>query len=373
MTKIYQLITSVQLGGAEIVAFNLAEYCGNDPQDNFEFSILELFNTKNAYAKAKKADLTAKNIRVRTLHKGSKRSGLLFAPFKLVYYIWKEKPSIIHSHTDLPDFVLSVALRVLKIIQLKPPMIIRTIHNTQLWRTHFRLGRFTESAFSNEHIVSVSNFALKAYEQLRIKNNLSISEQRQVIYNGRELPQKQPHPFKINKEKINVAFCGRFEEYKGMDILIPAIPEISRLFPDTFIFHIIGDGTYKKQLLQLSMERNNVFLYNPVPNISNMFYAFDYIFMPSHFEGLALISIEASLSKVPVIASFAPGLDETLPEDWPLKFHLDHKDKLYSIFKNIKESNYDVELLKEQLYSYATKMFSLHSMISAYSKIYKNE
>ncbi len=59
--------------------------------------------------------------------------------------------------------------------------------------------------------------------------------------------------------------------------------------------------------------------------------------MPSHFEGLPLTSIEASFSGVPVIAAHAPGLDETLPENWPLKFHLENNDELYSIFENIKE------------------------------------
>ncbi len=86
---------------------------------------------------------------------------------------------------------------------------------------------------------------------------------------------------------------------------------------------------------KLSHKINDMILYDPIPDVSNMFYAFDYIFMPSHFEGLGLISVEASLAKVPVIASFAPGLDETLPENWPLRFHLKNNEELYSIFEKI--------------------------------------
>jgi len=43
MSKIYQLITSVQLGGAEIVAFDLAEYCGKGLRHNPEITVVELY------------------------------------------------------------------------------------------------------------------------------------------------------------------------------------------------------------------------------------------------------------------------------------------------------------------------------------------
>ena len=43
MIKVFQLIRSIHLGGAEIVAFNLSEYCNTD-NNNFEFVIIELHN-----------------------------------------------------------------------------------------------------------------------------------------------------------------------------------------------------------------------------------------------------------------------------------------------------------------------------------------
>lgn len=370
MSKIYQLITSVQLGGAEIVAFDLAEYCEAGLRHNTEITVVELYPTQNSYAVAKKEELASKNIRVITLHKGSKRMSLVFAPFSLIRLIKKEKPSIIHNHTDLPDLVLSVAIRIGKFLRLPFPKIIRTIHNTQLWRTHHKLGRIAESAYENESVAAVSSYAMNAYEQLRKKYRLPVSRNRQIIYNGCAAPQQCPHPFRIDKEKINIVFCGRFEDYKGMDILIPAISEIGRLYPHQFLFHLIGDGTYKKQLQQLSQQRDDVILYDPLPNVSAMFYAFDYLLMPSHFEGLGLISIEASFSGVPVIASFAPGLDETLPDNWPLKFHLDKREELYAIFENIKNCAYNREELQKMAYDFVSRRFSQDKMIQSYNALY---
>lgn len=303
MSNIFQLISSIQLGGAENVAFDLAEHSGKELQGKPEIIIVELYATRNEYAKSKKEELKSRNIRVITLYNGSKRESLVFAPLSLLSLIKKEKPLIIHSHTDLPDFVLATTIRLIRFFRIKRPHVVRTIHNTQLWRSHHKLGRFTESAFGEEYIVSVSSYAMAAYEQLRKKYDLPISNNRQIIYNGCVVPKQSPHPFKIDHQKINIVFCGRFEDYKGMETLIQAIPEIENLFPSRFLFHLIGNGSYKKQLQKLVRENNNVLLYSPVNNVSTMFYGFNYLWMPSHFEGLALISIESSFSGVPVIAS----------------------------------------------------------------------
>ncbi|MEA5126985.1 MAG: glycosyltransferase family 4 protein [Proteiniphilum sp.] len=370
MNKIYQLITSVQLGGAEIVAMDLAEHCGKDTDIKTEMTIVELFSTQNSYAVAKKKELASKNIRIITLYKGSKRMSLIFAPFSLIRLIKKERPFIIHSHTDLPDLVLSVTMRIARFFRFQFPQVARTIHNTQLWRTHHALGRITESVYGDESIVAVSSYAMNAYEELRKKYGLNISPNRTIIYNGCTVPQPCPHSFNINRERINIVFCGRFEEYKGMETLISAIPEIERRFPRHFQFHLIGDGSYKTQLQQLARENENVFLYDPISNVSTMFHAFDYLLMPSHFEGLGLISVEASFSGVPVIASFAPGLDETLPETWPLKFYLNNHDELYVIFGNIVHNRYEKSKLQKMAYDFVSKRFSQNRMIQSYNTLY---
>lgn len=371
MEKIFQLITSVQLGGAEMVAFDLAEHCRRVGAIGADITVVELFSTQNQYALAKKEELKAKGIRIITLFRGSKRMSLLFDPFMLIYYLRKEKPAVIHSHTDLPDFVLSVVIRLSRLMGIRVPGIVRTIHNTQLWRSHYQMGKFTEKAFKNECVVAVSSYAMTAYEQLRKKYDLSISDNRQIIYNGRLVPEKRPHPFVIDKGRINVAFCGRFEDYKGMETLLPTVREIQHRYPGGFTFHIIGDGTYRKQLEQLTREEPDVFLYDPLPNVSTLFHAFDYIFMPSHFEGLTLISIESSFAGVPVIASFAPGLDETLPENWPLKFHLDRVEELYEIFDKVYKHQYDRESLKTKALDFVGRKFSLSKMIHSYILLYQ--
>jgi len=370
MSKIFQLINSIQLGGAEIVAFNLAEYCKSNTSIDFEFVVVELHQTKEAYSIEKKKELVSKNIRIICLSKASKRLSLIFGSFVLGYHMLKEKPDIVHSHTDLPDFVLATTLRLFSILKIKKPKIVRTMHNTELWPTHNKIGKYTETAFVNDRIVAVSKAALDAYNTLRFKSNLPASLFQQVIYNGRRVPQQKEHPFIINTEKINIAFCGRFEVQKGIDILIERIKVINKKFEGVFLFHIIGSGTYHHEVIKLSKIESNVLVYDAIPNVAEKLYAFDFLIMPSRFEGLALISIEASYSKVPLIAAFAPGLSETLPKDWPLQFHLENENELLMVFDKISNRMYNLEALKNKVYSFVSGKFSHSGMINAYSKLY---
>jgi len=370
MIKIFQFISSIQLGGAEIVAFNLSEFCNTNSPVRLEFVVVELYQTNDYYSIQKKSELQSKNIRIISLGNRNKIFSLLISPFLLFYHLLAEKPNIIHSHTDEPDFVLSSTKRLFAILHIKFPKIVRTIHNTVLWPTHIKLGRYVETVFIDDWIVGVSDCALESYNDLRNKYNLNISKHLFTIYNGCLIPKKTEHTFKIDNQKINIAFCGRFENQKGIDILIERIKVLNDRFKDDFVFHVIGKGSYQNEVLKLAKVNSNVIVYDSVPNMSERLYAFDFLIMPSRFEGLVLISIEASYSKVPVIAAIAPGLSETLPKDWPLLFHLENEIELVTIFQNIKNRKYDMESLKNQAYFYVSTKFSHSSMIEAYSKLY---
>lgn len=368
--KIFQLITSINLGGAENVAFHLSEQCLVDSTMPAEFTIVELYRSKTDYANAKRIELQEKKIKTYCLFKGSKRLSLIFAPFALLRVIKKEKPTIIHSHTDLPDLVLATTIRMMRLFRMGIPEIVRTIHNTELWSTHPRIAQYTESAFHNDVIVGVSKAALQAYFNIRKKTKLSSSPQNQVIYNGCNLPVLSSIEIALNPNKINIAFCGRFEYQKGVDVLIERIKTINKLYAEIFNFYFIGDGQLANGVLELTKKFDNVIRHSAIASISNKLHHFDFILMPSRFEGLPLVSIEASFSKVPVIASKAPGLEETLPENWALWFDLNNEKELLSVFEKIAHNELDLKRLKEESFAFVNQYFTMNSMIQEYDKVY---
>jgi glycosyltransferase involved in cell wall biosynthesis len=370
MIRIFEIISSVSLGGAENVAFTLVDKCSAEHPGKFEFIIVELYASKSFYALRKKVELRSKGVRVITLGGTSKRWSLLIGHFKLLYHIKKEKPTIIHAHTDLPDFVLGM---VKKINRLKGIKIIRTIHNTELWSDHPLIGKIVESSYQEDTIIGCSKAALQAYYNLRKKNGLPISSRSTIIYNGCAIPKNESHHFRLDPKRVNIAFCGRFFYQKGIDILIQFLEKHAEEFQVNLLFHFVGDGPYKEKVLKLAERHSNVIAYGSVTNLSRKIHDFDFLIMPSRFEGLPLISLESSLSKVPVIAARAPGLDETLPTEWPLFFNLDNSLELKTILEKIASHTFTKENLKEIAFQYVSEKFSMEEMTRAYSAQYLEE
>lgn len=368
MTSIFQLITSINLGGAENVAFELAESCRQN--GNFQCHVVELFRTENAYSDSKRCLLASKGIPQISLSRAGKRPGLLIAPLRLARLLGATRPDIIHSHTDLPDLVLASALRWMNIWKIPTPKIIRTIHNVALWPTHPILARYTESALRDDAVVGVSSAALSAYDRARERFGLTRSSSRQVIYNGCHLPTPQPVPFHLPPGHLQVGFCGRFDHQKGVDILADRIRTLQRIWSGRLAFHLIGAGACRPLLEAVAADSAHVYLHPPIVGVADYLHAFDCMIMPSRFEGLGLVAIEAALAKIPMIATDAPGLRETLPDDWPLKFDLEDESQLIGHFQRILDGTYDLKALGVRFFEHASKKFSSKGMIDAYTKLY---
>ena len=119
-------------------------------------------------------------------------------------------------------------------------------------------------------------------------------------------------------ECANIAFCivGSLSRRKGHDRLLCAM---ERLFREGYIFdlYILGEGTRKKSLLDLSHEMNILehvhfegFKVNPYPYIKNC----DCLISASLAEGYPLVVCEALAVGTPIIATQCSGNDDVLGE-----------------------------------------------------------
>lgn len=91
--------------------------------------------------------------------------------------------------------------------------------------------------------------------------------------------------------------------------------------------------------------------------------------MPSRFEGLPLLSIEASLAHTPTIINRSPGLKDTFPTDWPLAVDNNSVEAFVDIFRNkLVDINY--EQLADIAYKYAKDNFSIGKMQREYEAVY---
>lgn len=103
---------------------------------------------------------------------------------------------------------------------------------------------------------------------------------------------------KINDEDILIGHVGRFFEQKNHEFLIKIFYELSKLNPHYKLI-LIGEGSLKEQIKQQveALNLNNKVIFTGSINNTNEYYnAMDIFLLPSLFEGLPMVLIEAQTS-----------------------------------------------------------------------------
>jgi hypothetical protein len=105
-----------------------------------------------------------------------------------------------------------------------------------------------------------------------------------------------------------VGWMGRISTVKGLDVLLQAltaVPEASCV--------LVGDGPERRSLEQLAREldiEDRVVITGWVDQPRDYLPSFDVVALPSRFDSLPLVIIEAMLAQRPVIASDVGGVSE---------------------------------------------------------------
>jgi glycosyltransferase involved in cell wall biosynthesis len=122
-------------------------------------------------------------------------------------------------------------------------------------------------------------------------------------------------PALVNPDRLTVLFAGRFDAHqKGLDWLAEVIRSSRQLDNVDFIFQ--GRGEYQPRLeaLQQSCTPGRIQL-RPWGAVADTFSMVDALILPSRFEGLPLIALEALHAGVPVVASKQSGLSDVLSSE----------------------------------------------------------
>lgn len=354
MIKIFHIISHIDIGGAEKVAYNIA--CSKDK--DIEQHILEVAKGDSSYSMMFKSDMSNNNIKYHCSAIKNNKLAILLFPIWFFFKLLKHKPNVIHTHTEIPDLAIYLCHILFGwAFKLK---YVRTIHNTQLWNGWGKIGTYVEKFFQKHK----SNIAISSSTQNSYKQEYN--KVCPIIYNG--IPIVAQKKFEnIISGKTNVLFAGRLEYQKGIEQLIKSIIRLKD--NDNIHFHIIGEGSLKNILISSLTICKNFTYYEKIYNLASYLASFDFLFMPSNFEGLALMPIEAGFAKLPCIVNDCPGLGETMPINWPLMVKNNNIDDFIEIFNNIE--NYDIESLKENIYKNANEKFSIQTMQEKYIKIYK--
>lgn len=363
--RVFHIISHFDLGGAERVAANIAK-SGNEA---FEYHIVEILRGKSEFTEGFLAELRSAGVLCHRswmpdfrFHFMAERIAAMLFPFRFLYIWLRYHPDVIHSHTETPDMCLWAFFRLFPWLQHRC-RIVRTIHNTCLWTGLKHFGEKVEQFFQrNGANVAISQSVLDCYAS-------AYSSHPPIVYNG--VPEVNQKVFGgLKKDKTNVLFAGRFDEQKGISHLIYIIEHLQDM--PQYHFHVVGGGKLQSMVDAALANLSNVSLYKPIFGISRYLASFDYMLMPSEFEGLPLMSVEASFAGLPVICSDCKGLNETMPSDWSLMAHGNSHEEYMNIFRNI-IPHADRKELATEAYNFVRQRFSIKNMQKGYESIYNND
>ena len=393
--RTFHLITHFSLGGAERVAANIAE----SQTHGMEYHVVEIMRGRTAYTPKFIAELEQAGVRCHrswmpdvSFHFLFERIAALLFPLRMLYIMLRWRPDVIHTHTETPDLALYVFSRLFPFM-LRRVKIVRTIHNTRLWTGLPRTAQWAEAFFKSRNAnIAISDSVRDSYAERFgevppiINNGVAEVEQKDYFNTQQTKFKTQNSKLKIAGEaennsklktqnsKLNILFAGRLEPQKGVIVLC----EVLKMLAGDVRYHftIAGDGSQRTLVEQTladiasSGKPLNAQLVPPIFGLAGYMQSFDYLFMPSEFEGLSMLSMEASLNRLPVIANACPGLADTLPADWALLAHNNSLNDYRRIFNELLPTA-DHDALTQQAYAFAKDRFSVRTMQESYEARYK--
>lgn len=291
----------------------------------------------------------------------------VIALFRLIIILLREKPDILQTFM----FTSNTWGRVAGIL-LGGKIIIASERSIDLWKKkhHFfidrMLGFFTDKIVCNS--ISVQN---------RYKENLgSVGRKIIVIRNGIELNKFNSYAEKKKERKEKIVFtASRLSPEKGIQFLIDAAKII--LKKDKSVkFLIAGEGYFEPNLVEMVKEyeiKDNVIFLGYRSDILQLISESDIVVLPSLWEGMPNIILEAMAMKKPVIATDAGGSSEIVKdgqtgllvrpgsaEELAEKIILLFSDEMLA--KKIAENGYEL----------VSRDFDISLMVSAYETLYQH-
>ncbi len=232
---------------------------------------------------------------------------LMTIGWRLWRYLRKTRPDIVQ--TQLFADVYRPIARMAGV-----PIIISVEHNLDYDEPAWtRLAKII-NRWSVEGIIAVS----QAVKQDVIRRYHYSPNKVEVIYNGVDLdkffrPIAKPNTASQNQFLWRLGAIGRLTKQKGFDLLIKALARLPKEINwQCFIAGTGPQADYLNSLITRFSLSDKIKLVGLQTDIPQFLAGLDWLIVPSRWEGLGLVALEAGAAGVPVVASEVDGLKEII-------------------------------------------------------------
>jgi glycosyltransferase involved in cell wall biosynthesis len=161
-----------------------------------------------------------------------------------------------------------------------------------------------------------------------------------VIPNGVKIPEIEKK-VTINKHNLEkkkyILFIGRMDPIKGIEYLITAFNDICREYSDVFLV-LVGDGYYKNYLKRITKTNKQIIFLGHISDETEKHFLYqncEMLVLPSIYEAMPMVILEAMSYAKPVIASEVGGIPSIITDG--INGFLTQPRDAYRIRKQIKK------------------------------------
>ena len=300
----------------------------------------------------------------------------LYAFFKLVSIIKKFKPNIVHTHSSKPGILGRLAA---KLVGVKK--VIHTVHGFSFSSTSSRFlkifymmcekvaGKFCDKIIllhKSDYDIALHELKLPLSKLVIIPNGLRISQD--LIFNKN---------YEHNKKKLRIGFLGRLEKQKNPQLLLNSLKLLNKKYLKQITIEIGGDGELYKELEIFTDKFLNEFDINfhgwvtkPKQFLSDL----DILILPSNWEGMPLVILEAFDSNTIVFCTNIPGNNHLVRNNLTgFLFPLNCPNHLCKLIEKALSRKLNFKKISQNAKTSLIKHYSLDKRITKILEIYDME
>jgi starch synthase (maltosyl-transferring) len=201
-----------------------------------------------------------------------------------------------------------------------------------------------------------------------------------VIPNGIDLDRYPAEPAELTPLGIHagrcvVTFVGRLDAQKGVEWLIETAPAWLAGVPECDLL-LVGDGPLRRSLEDACRERgivDRVHLAGWRPDVPEILAASRLLVLPSAWEGMPNVVLEAMASRIPVVATDVEGVTELLGPAAPHQTvpYGDTEAFVGKLVTLVRDDSLAATMAAENRRR-AEERFSLSTMVSAYQELWES-